>query len=245
MDLGLYARVLWRHKLIVILGVLVAISLAGLSVFRVSSNGLTYRQSELWSSTTRLLVTQQGFPLGRLLATQGATPEEQAAKLGIPLADPVRLNTLAVLYAELATSDPVMRQMRKAGPIRGKIIATPVVVGENRIMLPLIDLVSIAKSPQVARSLATRSADAFGTYLRTQQAENNVPPADRVIVQQLVQPRKVTVFQPRSKTLPVVVLLAVMFGTVGFAFLIDNVRRKPGADEAVEGDFAGAARRTA
>ena len=133
MDFQLYARVLWRFKLLFVLGLLLAVALATLSVVRVSGDGLTYRQNELWSSTTRLGVTQKGFPTGRLLAQDPSLdPQKQAQRLGIPIADPNRLNSLTLLYAELATSDPVLRQMRRDGPIRGQILATPVVVQDGR-----------------------------------------------------------------------------------------------------------------
>jgi hypothetical protein len=246
MDFHLYSRVLWRFKWLVALGLVLGASLGLLSVVRVSSDGLTYRQSELWTSTTRLGVTQNGFPWGRLLA-QEVTPDEQAERLGIPLADPNRLNTLAVLYAELATSDPVRRQMLEDGPLRGKIIATPVVVGENRVMLPFIDVAAIATSPRGAVVLAQRAADAFGVFMRDQQVANRVPAADRVIVQQLVRPKPPKLFQPRSKTMPVVVFLAVMFATVGLAFLLENLRppRRPEEDAQSEPEIRGAARRTA
>jgi hypothetical protein len=246
MDFRLYSRVLWRFKWLVALGLVLGASLGLLSVVRVSSDGLTYRQSELWTSTTRLGVTQNGFPWGRLLA-QEVTPDEQAERLGIPLADPNRLNTLAVLYAELATSDPVRRQMLEDGPLRGKIIATPVVVGENRVMLPFIDVAAIATSPRGAVVLAQRAADAFGVFMRDQQVANRVPAADRVIVQQLVRPKPPKLFQPRSKTMPVVVFLAVMFATVGLAFLLENLRppRRPEEDAQSEPEIRGAARRTA
>jgi hypothetical protein len=209
---------------------------------RVTTHGIKYRQAELWSSTTRLGVTQRGFPEGRLFAGS-ATPED-AARLGIPVADPNRFNTLAVLYAELATSDPVRRLMRRDGPILGKIIATPVVVGENRVMLPFLDVVAIATTPRRAVELAQRSASSLTTYIEKQQQANNVPTADRVVVEQIVRPKPPQIFQPRSKTMPIVVFLAVMLATVGLAFLLENLRpRGPGLDQSAEPEFQEPARR--
>src|SRR5262245_61143016 len=194
MDLGLYARVLWRFRLLVVAGFILALALAILSMARVSPSGFTYRQSQLYESTTRLGVTQNGFPWGRLFATEpskdGAavpmTPAEQAAKLGIPIADPNRFNNLAILYAELATSDPVRRLMLRDGPIGGKISAVPVVVQQN-IVLPFIDLTAIARTPQGAIRLAQRSADALQNYIRDQQTANNVPSTDRVVIQDVLE----------------------------------------------------------
>jgi hypothetical protein len=226
MDLALFARVLWRWKALVVVGLIVAAALAALSMVRISSDGIRYRDSQLWASTTRLGVTQNGFPWGRLLAQifdESAEPKNPE----IPVANPGRLNELAVLYAELATSDPVRRLMLKDGPIPGKIVAIPVVGGDNRVMLPLIDLTAIATSPRGAVQLAERSATAVGSYIRDQQRLNKVPASDRVVIEQLEQPKQPTIWQGRSKTLPIVVFLAVMMATIGLAFLLENLRPLP------------------
>jgi hypothetical protein len=254
MDLRLYFSVIWRFKFLVVTGLVLAAALAILSVVRVTSNGFVYRQAELWSGTTRLGVTQNGFPWGRLFAQEtGAngtpTPVEQANKAGdIPIADPNRFKDLAIFYAELATSDPVRRLMLKDGPIRGKIVATPVVVQSN-YTLPLIDLMAIATSPRRAVELAQRGSNALTTYLETQQRANAVPPTDRVVLQEVLSARKAKIFAPRSKTMPIVIFLAVMFATIGLAFLLENLRprtRKADAGPSVEQqEFQNPARRTA
>jgi hypothetical protein len=252
-DFRLYAKVLWRFRVIVAIGFVIATALATLSIVHIGPSGIGYRSPELWSSTTRVGVTQKGFPWGRLFAqepqTAGAaveTPAQQAARLGIPVADPNRLNNLAVLYAELATSDPVRALMRRDGPVRGQIIATPLVVGDNRIMLPLIDLTAISTSRRGAIALAERTATALDTFVRQQQAENEVPAADRVIVEAVLPPRKAQIFQPRSKTMPVVVFMAVLLATFGLSFLLENLRpRARAVEEPAETAFAGSVRRTA
>jgi hypothetical protein len=240
-DLQLYARVLWRFKLLIVLGLLLATALATLSLVRVSPEGVKYRQAEVWSSTTRLGVTQKGFPWGRLLA-QEPTPSETAERLGIPLADQNRLTGLAVLYAELATSDPVRQLMRREGRILGSIVVTPVIAGNTP--LPLIDVTAMASSGPLAVRLARRAAEAFETYMQQQQRQSKVPVSDRVVVQQLVRPQPPEIFRGRSKTLPVVVFLAVMFAVVGLAFLLENLRpSRITPDEAAEPEFR--ARRSA
>ena len=229
MDFRLFARVLWRFRLFVACGFLLATVLASLSILRISGDGISYRQTELYASTARVGVTQSGFPWGRLFAQEQPTLDNQPQDLGIPVADPNRLNNLAVLYAEIALSDPVLREQ---GPVLGQIIATPLVRGDNRIMLPLIDLTAIADNPQRAMTLASRSARALETYVREEQAANEVPPADRVVIEEVMRPKGAVVYQPRSKTMPIVVFLAVMLAVSGIAFLLENVRprdRAPGA----------------
>jgi hypothetical protein len=244
MDLGLYARVLWRFKPIVIIGFIAAIGLAAFSFVKIGPHGITYRGSELWTSTTRVGVTQRGFPWGRLLAQQPAragetnlSPAQEAERLGIPVADPNRLNNLAVLYAELANSDPIRAIMLRQGPIVGKILTNPLTQGNNNIMLPLIDIISIAPSQSGAVSLSQRAADALVSYVEDQQAASDVPSSDRVFVNVVERARQASVYQPRSKTLPVVVFLAVMFLTAALTLILENlrpaVRSSQGAVESV------------
>ena len=134
--------------------------------------------------------------------------------------------------------------LRDGGPVLGKVLATPVVVGENRVMLPLIDLVAIATTPRGAVDLAQRSASALTTYIEQQQVTNNVPTADRVVVEQVVRPKPPEIFQPRSKTMPMVVFLATMLATVGLAFLLENLRpRARQLGESAEAEFQGSVRR--
>jgi hypothetical protein len=230
LDFGLYARVLWRFKLVVIGGLLLATGAAVLSVIRIAPDGVSYRQDELWASTARLGVTQVGFPWGRLFA-QPATPtdpstdsESGEANAQIPLANPDRFNSLAILYAELATSDRVRALMRRDGAVRGQIIATPLRDPDSGVLLPLIDLTAISNSPQAATGLASRGVDALQTYIEEEQRTNAVPASDRVVLQEVTRPTSAHVFQPRSKTLPAVIFLAVMFVTVALVFVLENFR---------------------
>jgi hypothetical protein len=253
MDLQLYARVLWRFRLIVAVGLGLALLLAMLSVVRINAQGISYRHSELWSTTMRLLVTQRGAPEVRLYGQsqtpqgQTASPGDQAAKLGLPIVDPARFNTLAILYAEFATSDPVRRLMLRDGPIHGRIAATAVRDDASGVLLPLIDLVAISTSPGEAANLARRSAGALDMYVARQQTANNVPTSDRVVVHTIEEPRVPQVYQPRSKTMAIVVFLAVLLATVGLAFLLENLRpRVRVVPDAPEQEFErGARRRTA
>jgi hypothetical protein len=251
MDFQLYARVLWRFRVLVVTGVLLGLALATLSVVKLGPDGITYRQSELWSATTRVGVTQKGFPWGRLFAQDPSDEEtslEKPPQADIPVADPNRLNNLAVLYSDLAMGDQVRRVMRREGPIRGELIATPLVRGDNRIMLPLIDLTAITKSRESAIQLSLRVARAFDTYMREEQQANKVPASDRVIVQQVMRPREAEIYRPRSRTLPLVIFVAMMGATAGLAFVLENARPRrsePEAPVAVETTQDAAHRRSA
>lgn len=224
MDLALYARVLWRFRWLVVAGALLATVLSALSIVSVGFDGVKYRQAELWSSTTRIGVTQRGFPWGRLLAQDPNDDEENRGPSGIPLADPARLNSLAFLYSQLATSDEVRRVLRRDGPILGRIVADPVIVGEVRWVLPLVDITAIATSRGGAVRLAERSARALETYIRERQRADRVPPVDRVVLEQVRRPGSAELHQPRPKTMPVLIFASVLFAFVGLAFVLENAR---------------------
>jgi hypothetical protein len=248
-DLRLYARVLWRFRVLVAAGLIVATALAILSLVKVSPDGISYRQTQLWSTEMRLLVTQQGFPEGRLYAEEPVQPGQVAPNArggGSPIADPARFNTLAILYSELATSDPVRRLMPRDRRISGQVIATPLRDDQSGVLLPLIELIAISNSPRSAVELALSSARALNTFISGQQRANNVPDADRVVVQTIVQPREVRLFQPRSRTMAFVVFFVAMFATVGLAFLLENTRpRQPELSGKTTGIQDAAQRRTA
>jgi hypothetical protein len=223
-DFRLYADVVSRPRKLVTYGLGLALALALLTMFRVGLDGVGYRQSEEWSSTSRLGVTQQGFPWGRLLAQDASslTPAE-AKRLGIPFADPNRFKDLAFLYAELADSDPVRRLMLRSGPIDGEVVAKPV-IADNGITLPLIDLTAFAASPAAATELAQRTANALATYVAQQQGRSRVPASDRVVLQKLLRAEQATIVKPRPKSIPIVVFLVIVAGTIGIAFLLENLR---------------------
>jgi hypothetical protein len=235
-DFRLYARVLWRFHLLVGIGLILALSLATISFVRIGQNGVTYRETELWASTMRVLVTQTGFPEGRLYGDTPSAP----VRSNTPLVDPARFNNLAVLYSELATSDQVHALMKRDGPVRGRIIAVPVVAGGDfKTQLPMIDLTAISTSPRRAILLAQRSASALDAYIRDEQLASNVPEADRAVIAPVVRPTAAEIFRPRSKTMPIVVFLAVMFVTLGLAFVLENLRpRGLGANAATEPELA-------
>jgi hypothetical protein len=222
MDLGLYLRVLWRFRLLVASGVILGLGLAFLSMVRVGADGFSYREEKLWIATSRLLVTQQGFPEGRATA-DAVDPGLQAEKLGVRFAPPDRFTSLAVLYAKLATSDSVRRIASQQGPLRGTITAVPVVAEQN-VILPMIDVGGIAASPKQALSVSERATRALAEFLTMRQIASDVPAGNRVVVQSVAQPRKAVVFQDRSKTLPIVVLLTVLIATIGLAATLENLR---------------------
>jgi hypothetical protein len=233
-DLPLYLRVIWRFRLLVALGTSIALMLAVLTVVRVSPSSphFAYRQSQQFSSESKVFVTQQGFPWGYASPpTVTTTPQVDAAaeaKLLGPkqFADPTRFPSLAVLYAYLATSDPVKRIMLRSGPIDGAIVAAPVVVTQSGYgtTLPLVAIAATSNTPRRARALVIRATNAFRQFLETQQADNLIPSKNRVLLTVLARGDTPQLVKGRSKTLPLVVFITIITAVVGLAFLLENMR---------------------
>jgi hypothetical protein len=234
MDLQLVLRVLWRFRLIVACGVGLAMLLAVMSYARIGFDGgkptLTPRESEKWESLSTLFVTSRGFPWGSIGAND-PRDERQLAKRGDTgetpkTLDPVHLTGLASLYIRLATSDPILAEMKKTGPVDGKLAAYPVYSddGGDGAVLPMVTTSAIAASPGGAKSLAERHVTAFLDYLDREQRRGAIPADERVKVQVVRQPSEATLLEARKKTRPVVVFTAVMIAIIGLVLALENLR---------------------
>jgi hypothetical protein len=230
MDLRLYARVFARFKLLLLTGLVLGFCLAFLSVARVSAKGIEYRQSEEWLSYARLFVTQQGFPWGRLGVE--AAPTTLTTPSSPQVADPGRLTSIAIIYSNLADSDPVRRLMLKGGPLHGKVQAAPVLDPQNNEPLPLISIAAFSDTPAHAVELAQRQTSALVEYIRRQQIVNGIPTSDRVSLVVVKKPGTGTdprLAKGRPMTLALVSVLTVMVGFCGLAFVLENLRPRAGA----------------
>jgi hypothetical protein len=231
-DLELYFRVLWRFRLLVAVGLTLAIALSLLSFTKISFAGglprtIAYRQAETWQSEAVLFVTQNGFPWGR------TTPQYQPANPGqglpaVPVADANRLSSVAVLFAQLATTHQVQRFMRRPPrkPTDVLVATIPAPPFSNPAILPLISVKALGTSPSRAVLLANDQARAIIRYVDRNQHAAKTPAAERVLVDEIQSPRPAlaTLVGKRGKTLPVIVFLAVMIATLGLAFVLENLR---------------------
>jgi hypothetical protein len=226
MDLALYGSVLWRFRLIVFLGVLLAVALTVLSVAKVTSSGLEYREHETWQAESTLLLTQPGFPEGRALFPN---PEANGPQSKYSYADAGRFASLTALYSQFAQSDEVRALVRREGaPPGSSVSAAPVIpAGSNAYtLLPVIALFGTGQSRGAAVETAQLGTQAFIGFLERNQREAEIPDSQRVHVEVLARPREAVVIEPRKKTLPIVVFLTVLTGTVSLAFLLENLRSR-------------------
>jgi hypothetical protein len=240
MDLQLILRVLWRFKLIVVIGILLAAALATLSYVKVGTDGkIEYRQTEQWESLATLFVTSRGFPWGSTAnRPEDETIPPEKRKVDPNVLDPNNLIGLAALYVRLSTSDPVKKLMERDGPIDGTLSAYPVssVDSGDGEPLPMLTLSAIATTPEAAQKLAGRHADAFVKYIKGEQERAGLKRVEQVVVKQARAPQKATLLAGRKTTRPMVVFMAVMIAVLGLVFALENLRPRvralPGQDAA-------------
>jgi hypothetical protein len=235
MDLQVLARVVWRFRYIVLVGTMLAVSLAFLSFVRVDIGGkplLSYRETEQWESLSTIFVTSRGFPWGSV----SATPEGETTSEGADPVDPGRLTTLAAIYMKLAQSDAVLSRIAATDEdFEGSVQTFPVFAESGGPQLPLITLSAVSASPGGAQDLGRRYLTAFLNFLREKQVEGRIPLEDRVQFQVLREPQPANLLAGRRKTRPILIFLGIMSATIGLALLLENLRprERPAAGEPV------------
>jgi hypothetical protein len=247
MNIARHFEVLKRGRATLALGLLVAIAMAIFATFKVSLDGgakLTYRKAETWSASTKLLITQPGFPWGRsVLPGSVMTPgvpdssSSDSGESGVQFADPSRLAYLAWIYSHFLMGDEV-RTMIKHKPVGMDIAASPLTAGGNMsaAALPIIGLSTSATTAADAQRLNDDVRSALEDYLRRQQRESDTPTTDRVVVSVVDRPGPVLV-KGHSINLGVVAFLLVMAGTVALIYLLENLRiQRQGAEGGLWGD---------
>lgn len=227
MDLHVYARVLWRFRLLVLAGLLLAVVVAFLSMAKVSFGGgwppkVSYRKSQIWLSQSSVFITQKGFPWGRTIY-----PLKAVGTTGTYIttyADAGRFSGLAQYYAQLASSDSVRARMLKEGPLHGTIGAEAGFDEKTRAFQPFVRVSGISTQRAWAIALANRAAKAIRSVVQQQQIGAKISPKERVVLQIFSVARDATVVQGRKKTIPIVIFLTVLMATLGLAFVLENLR---------------------
>ena len=234
MDLKSVAAVIGRHRTAMAVGVVVALALAFLAAYRLDASSFPppRRQATTYESTARLFVTQEGFPWGRSALRYTTRPDQPAVVEG----DPDRFASLALLYAQIANTDRI--QGRLAEDDRGAVAANVVTESQySSTPIPMIDVVAKATRPAHARALAKTVTASLVRYIERNQVRSNISPKDRVVLEVIDPPRLGIVVNSPSPALPVLVLLTMLFVTVGGIFVLDNWRRSPSV-QSVEADVA-------
>jgi hypothetical protein len=253
MNLERHLRVIWRYRVVVAIGLLLGSVLAFMASFQVS-NGLQRRGSELWTSSSLVLVTQQGFPWGRVTlpgsatdsngastATPGATGQTEAPERQ-QFADPGRFNNLALLYSVISYSDQVRARLPER-PEAGQIQAIPLdPTGSGQAELPIISLTTKAATPEAAMKLNEHAYAGLRDLLKNEQQANDIPAKERVVLAQLNHAQKPVLEQGRSWTSSILAYMLCVIAALALAHILEGLRiarerRERTAPAVVESDI--------
>jgi hypothetical protein len=239
MKLARHAAVLWRFRAVTFTGVAFALLLALLSSYRLVYDGgisLVPRGAETWSATSSLLVTQPGFPEGRVTLPQKQIPTgvtaggQPAVKFGdspsnqIQFADPARLGALADLYSKFLTSDQVLRRV-PGHPTPDKVTASPFQTAAGGQVLPVIQLVAMGSSKAGSLRMSRDTIKALRTVLAEGQRANQISRAARVEVEVFNAPKAVLT-AGRKPTAAILVFMLCLLATVAVTHLLQALRSR-------------------
>ena len=209
MDVLSYWHVIQRQRRIVVVGLTVTTVLALIAAVKISPSGISYRSPGTYTATSTLFVTQEGSPWGRL--------------------DPTRMQYLAALYAEFATTDAVRyRVLPLDSPDSDSFTATALKASDGTT-LPLIEITGESTTGERAIEIARTASNALRRYVVANQNANNVPESTRVALPLVVGAREAEVLRGPRRTPAIMLFLLGLAATLVMAFTVDNTRRRPAA----------------
>jgi hypothetical protein len=232
MDVIAYAGVIRRQWRIVVVGMVIAQTLAFLAVVRVTSDGLEHRSPTIYAARSTLLVTERGFPLGRSTLTETDTDAEGRPVEVERFAQQGRMEYLASIYAELARSLAVRREIDPGGKLPPGAYEVIQLKGPDGATLPLLAVVGTSRSPEVAISLSNRAAQGLRRYVHLRQVRNRIPPSRRIGLPTVARAEGAEVIQGVKLTRPILIILLGSIVTLVVAFTWDNARRLRSSVEA-------------
>jgi hypothetical protein len=242
MNLSRHASVLWRFRRVTAAGVILGIALAVFASYSISSKGLTPRGSETWSAVSQILVTQPGFPEGRVtlpekqiddaLTAAGAPAVQENAdpKDQVEFADPARLGYLGDVYAKFITSDAVLSRVpERDRPLPAQVQASSFASAQGGALLPVVQLTTMGLSADAANQSNHSVYNALREFLEERQKANDIGSDGRIELQMLVSP-DVTLMSGRKPTASVLILMLVLLGTVAVTHLLEALRNRREAE---------------
>jgi hypothetical protein len=241
MDFKLYFGVIKRYKRMVISGVLLAIVLSMLSYGTPGLKGgkptIIPRGSEVWEGEAELLISQAGFPYGS--AVQQVIPGKGTTVPAEPIGDYNSLASLSSVYAALANGTAVQQQVQTesrvpmcslavnaTGPC-GTMVGAEVADINTGSPLPLLTLTSSASTAADAARIATTTISVLGSEIARQQTAAGTPVNQRVVLQTLKSGAPATLTQGYSKSIPILVLLAITAASIALAFIRNSHSSDP------------------
>lgn len=226
MNLTTTMRVIGRHKVLLFLGILLALAAAFATAFKVETGTLEPRAETQYRSTTQLLVTDPTSVFSTKTPPQ-VVVDGQTQPASRDLA------SLTVVYAYLVSSNQVLDLVEdKIGDLANDESLTSAqrttqptaTTNTGTYRLPILDIVGESSSPDRAELISATAADVFRDLAAQQQDASGLTPDTRVQFEAIreVGPDPVDGTNP---ALPVVAVgVGVLLAFLALIFAVDNVR---------------------
>lgn len=231
MDFKLFIAVVKRYKRIVIGGTILAVVLSVLSYGMPGLKGgkptVIPRGSEVFQGQAELLISQAGFPYGR--AVDQYTPGSQTSP-SEPIGDENYMANLSSVYAAVANSTSIQQKVAKESGIAvcpslqpcATVVAAEVDDISDGVPLPLITVTSSAPTAAAAVKLAATTVSVLESDITQQEASSGTPVSQRIQLQVLKNGSPATLTKGYSKSVPILVLFAVIAASIALAFMLNN-----------------------
>jgi capsular polysaccharide biosynthesis protein len=204
MDLRLFVAVVKRYKMLVGIGLILAVVLAGYT-YKTGTKPVYEAQSEL-------LISQSNDPYGR--AGQNSTP------------DTGYLSQLSGIYAALANGDSIAAVVRRDSGVVGTIQAAELIDANTGDYQPLFTITSSASTPTGAVKLATTATRVLQSYVAQQQSAAYVTPTERVVLQIVKDGTQPLEAGGGKITVPMLLFVGILGAVLTLAFTLENLNPK-------------------
>jgi capsular polysaccharide biosynthesis protein len=226
MSLSSVFQVIGRHKVLLVVGVLVALLAAFAAAFKVETFSLTPRVEQKYDASTQLLVSDASS----MFASK--TPSQMLVQ-GQTAAGSRDLSALTVVYAYVASGADIRAAAAKAvgGLHKGESISADQRTTQpgsdtntGTYRLPVLEITGTATSAARAEKVSAAAAKAFQDYVTQQQTAAAVTPDALVHLTPLAH-FKAKVADGTNPILPVVAIgVGVLIAFIALIFAVDNVR---------------------
>ncbi|MCS5735600.1 hypothetical protein [Herbiconiux daphne] len=243
-----------RQKILLIIGIVVAIAAGLLAGFTITDGHIESRVVRTYQASSTVLLSaptptyyQVEIP-GSVTEVPQADPAADPNAAAAPdliqnPATPIDLASSAIILAYIASSDEVSDGVSAAiggledGDAITAVRRTTQPAGDEafggRLQLPIVNIVGVSTSAERAEEIANQATKVFGDLVSAQQAEWGVPEDIRLTLDELNAP-KADAGTGSNPAIPVIIVaLGVFLLFVAIALVIEAIRerrRKSGAD---------------
>lgn len=239
MNLTNMFRVIGRHRILLVIGILIAALAALFAAFRLETGTLAPRTQVEYRASTHLLVSD---PVSVFSSRNAAS----AVPDGMTAATARDLASLTVVYAYLASSDEMVALLEEqVGPLRANEALTAQQrttqptsdTNTGTYRLPILDIMGTSPDPRRAQEISRTAATLFQAYAAAQQ-DAAVVPAEARVQLPIIDERRAEPLDGMSPALPVVAVgVGVLLAFIALIFAVDNAqagRREPAVSPARE-----------